>query len=55
MNKIIGKLVEPSKVTVGSTFLLKIKAIRYVTYQEVKNRLTYTTIQQYSYGQLKGD
>mgnify|MGYP003290180191 CR=1 FL=1 len=53
--KITKVLVEPSKVIVGSTFKLKIKAIRYATYQEIKDKLTYTTIQDYTYGQLKGD
>lgn len=55
MNKIKEILVEPSKVYAGSTFLLKIKAIRYLTYKEVKENFTYTTVQQYTYGQLKGD
>lgn len=55
MQKIIEKIIEPSHIEVGSTFLLKIKAIRYATYQEVKDRLDYTTIQQYTYSQLKGE
>lgn len=55
MKKIIEKIIEPSHIEVGSTFLLKIKAIRYATYQELKNRLNYTTIQQYTYSQLKGE
>ena len=55
MKKIIEKIIEPSHIEVGSTFLLKIKAIRYATYQELKNRLDYTTIQQYTYSQLKGE
>lgn len=55
MQKIIEKIIEPSHIEVGSTFLLKIKAIRYATYQELKNRLDYTTIQQYTYSQLKGE
>jgi len=55
MQKIIEKIIEPSHIEVGSTFLLKIKAIRYATYQELKNRLNYTTIQQYTYSQLKGE
>lgn len=54
-NKIIEKLVEPSKIETGSTFLLKIKAIRYLTFQEVKENFTYTTVQDYSFGELKGD
>ena len=55
MQKIIEKIIEPSHIEVGSTFLLNIKAIRYATYQELKNRLDYTTIQQYTYSQLKGE
>lgn len=54
-NKIKNVLVEPSKIIEGSTFLLKIKAIRYATYEELKTKLTYTTIQDYTYGQLKGE
>lgn len=55
MNKIKEILVEPNKISVGSTFLLKIKAIRYLTYKEVKDNFTYTTIQDYEYSELKGD
>lgn len=54
-NKITKVLIEPSKIIEGSTFLLKIKAIRYATYEELKTKLTYTTIQDYTYGQLKGE
>lgn len=54
-NKIKRVLVEPSKIIEGSTFLLKIKAIRYATYEELKTKLTYITIQDYTYGQLKGE
>ena len=55
MSKIIEKIVEPSKVNAGSFFLLKIKAIRYASYEELKNRLDYTTIQDYTYSQMKGE
>ena len=55
MNKITEKIIEPSKVYTGSTFLLKIKAVRYATYQELKNRFDYTTIQDYTHSQLKGE
>lgn len=55
MNKITEKILEPSAIYTGSNFLLKIKAIRYATYQEVKNRFTYTTVQDYTYGELKGE
>lgn len=55
MNKIIEKIVEPSKIEVGSTFLLKIKAIRYLTYREIKENKTYKALKSFKYGQLKGD
>ena len=55
MNKIIEKILEPSKIDVGSTFKLKIKAIRYATYAEIKSKLTYATLRDYTYGNLKGD
>ena len=54
-NKITKVLVEPSKIIEGSTFMLKIKTIRYATYQELKDKLTYTTLHDYTYGQLKGE
>ena len=54
-NKIINVLVEPSKVYQGSTFLLKIKAKRYASYDNIKNKLTYTTLEDYTYNQLKGE
>lgn len=53
-NKIIETIVEPSKVIVGSTFLLKVKAIRYLTYAELKQK-TYNEIKAYTYAQLKGE
>ena len=55
MQKIIEKILEPSRIEVGSNFLLKIKAVRYATYQEIKDELTYTTVQDYTYSQLKGE
>lgn len=54
-DKITRVLIEPSKIIEGSTFLLKIKAIRYATYEELKTKLTYTTLQDYTYDQLKGE
>lgn len=53
-NKIIEKIIEPSKVVVGSTFLLKIKAIRYLTYNELKTK-TYNQNKAYTYAEMKGD
>ena len=53
-NKIAEKVLEPSKIYVGSNFLLKIKATRYATYEEIKAR-TYNNIKSYTYKELKGD
>ena len=53
-NKIVEIITEPSKIEVGSTFLLKIKAIRHLTYEEVKTK-TYNQIKEYSYNELKGE
>ena len=53
-NKIIEKIIEPTKITVGSTFLLKIKVIRYLTYEEIKPK-TYEELMSYTYSKLKGD
>lgn len=53
-NKIIETIIEPSKVIVGSTFLLKVKAIRYLTYDELKEK-TYSKIKAYTYSELKGE
>lgn len=53
-NKIIEKLIEPSKILVGSTFLLKIKATRYLTYTELKTK-TYNQNKTYTYAELKGE
>ena len=56
LSKIIEKIVEPSKITVGSTFLLKIKAIRYLTYEEIKTKpKTYEELMSYTYSKLKGE
>lgn len=54
MNKIIEKIIEPSRIEVGSIFKLKIKAIRYMSYTEMKAR-TVSTIKNYTVATLKGD
>ena len=54
-NKIKEVIVEPNKIYVGSTFKLKIKAIRYLTYSELKEKLKYETLKKYSYSKLKGE
>ena len=38
----------------GSSFKLKVKAIRYLTYEELKT-MTYEQIKTYTYSQVKGD
>ena len=53
-NKIKEIIVEPEKIYIGSTFKLKIKAIRYMTYNEVKTK-TYNQIKNYTYNELKGE
>ena len=55
MSKIKEIIIEPSKVYAGSIFKLKIKAIRYAQYRELKQKLTYNTTKQYSYSELKGE
>jgi len=53
--KIVEKIVEPNKIFVNSVFKLKIKAIRHATYEEIKDKLTYTTLKNYSYNNLRGE
>ena len=54
-NKIIETIIEPSKVVVSSIFKIKIKAIRYTTYKELKEKQkTYSNIKSYTYKDLKG-
>lgn len=38
----------------GSVFKLKIKVVRYVTYQEIKSK-TYTKLKTFTYKDLKGE
>lgn len=54
MQKIIEKIIEPSQIEVGSTFLLKIKAIRYLTYEEIK-QLTISKLKEFTVSQMKGE
>ena len=56
MPKILETIIEPTKIEVGSIFKLKIKAIRFTTYNEFKtNQKTYNDLNSYTYGDLKGD
>lgn len=52
-DKILETIVEPEKIYAGSTFKLKIKAIRHITYKEAK-KLTYTQLKEYTYKTIKG-
>lgn len=54
MGKIIDKIVEPSRIEVGSTFKLKIKAIRYIIYAELKEQ-TVSKLKEYTVAELKGE
>lgn len=53
-NKIKEVIVEPSKMYVGDSFRLKVKAIRYATYNELKP-FNYNEVKNYTYKELKGD
>lgn len=55
MNKIIEINTEPSRITTGSTFFIRVKAKRGTTYNELKSKkLTYNELKKYTYNQLKG-
>lgn len=54
MSKIKDIVIEPAYIEAGSKFKIKVKAIRYATYEELKNR-TVATIKNYTVGQLKGE
>ena len=53
-NKITEVVLEPTQIYTGNTFKLKVKAIRYVTFDELKT-LTYNQVKQFTYGNLKGE
>lgn len=53
-NKIIEIITEPSKKYVGSVFNIKVKAVRYATYGELKTK-TVSKIATYTVAQLKGE
>ena len=53
-NKITEYIIEPSKIYTGDTFKLKVKAIRYLTFDELKT-LTYNQVKNFTYGNLKGE
>ena len=53
-NKITEIIIEPSTVYTGDTFKLKVKAIRSITYNELKE-ITYNQAENFTFGELKGD
>ena len=53
-NKITEKILEPSQKYVNSDFVLKVKAIRYATYKEIKERKV-LELKKNTVRQLKGD
>jgi len=55
MNKIQEVVLEPSKIYVGSSFLLKVKCINYITYKELKNKKTYLQVKDLRYKNAKGE
>lgn len=55
MSKILEKILEPSKIYAGSSFLLKIKAIRHLTYEEVKTKRYNIIKNRHTYKDLKGE
>ena len=54
MSKIKEIILEPNKIETGSTFLLKIKATRYITFNELKTK-TFNQAKNYTFNQLKGE
>lgn len=53
-NKIIEVILEPTDIYTGDRFKLKVKAIRGLTFDELKT-LTFTQAMQYTFGELKGE
>lgn len=54
MQKIQEIIIESDKIRVGSVFRLKVKAINYLTYKELKNQ-NYNYFKEYKYKELKGE
>lgn len=54
MSKIIEKIIEPARIEAGSIFKIKVKAIRYATYDEFKEK-TVDFIKDYTVDDLKGE
>ena len=53
-NKITEVIIEPTNVYTGDRFRLKVKAIRYLTFNELKE-LTYNQVRNFTWGNLKGE
>lgn len=54
MSKILEKIIEPAKIEAGSTFKIKVKAVRYAIYDELKEK-TVDFIKDYTVDDLKGE
>ena len=54
MSKIIEKIIEPARIEEGSSFKIKVKAIRYAVYQEMKVK-TISFLKNYTAADLKGE
>ena len=54
MSKIREIITEPSKMYAGETFKIKIKAIRYLAYEEIK-QLTISKLKEFTVSQVKGE
>lgn len=54
MQKIIEKILEPDHIETGSIFKLKVKVIKYLTYNEMK-QLTVPKLKEFTVSQLKGE
>lgn len=53
MSKIKEIVIEPAKIYVGSIFKVKVKAINYLVYKEIKTK-DYKYFKSYKYKNLKG-
>lgn len=55
MSKIKEIIIEPNPLYVNSNFKIKVKVQRGVTFQEMKDRMTFNTADDYSFNDLKGE
>lgn len=54
MSKIIEKIIEPARIEAGSIFKIKVKAIRYATYEDTKSK-TVGFLKSYTVADMKGE